>query len=164
MLETRNGFEETIVHQAVSMSKLSQKVLGYPVSETHHEETLGVLGEFCRSHGYRIDWNAKDENGKTPFQAACSHQYLADNYNAVKFFLKASKKESIDLNATDEDGRTAFFLAGVHEVQFAKTFDARYSIVDLLLENSTEYGINLNMQDDSDETSKKEEQLGCQCC
>ena len=56
------------------------------------------------------------------------------------------------MNATDEEGRTAFFLAGVHEAQFAKTFDAKCSIVDLLLENYIEYGIQLYMQDESGET------------
>ena len=57
LLDARNYCEETIVHQAVSMSKLSGKVLGYPLSpyrvddNLHHDETLGVLGEFCQSHG-----------------------------------------------------------------------------------------------------------------
>ena len=158
LLDARNFCEETIVHQAVSMSKLSGKVLGYPLSpyrvddNLHHDETLGVLGEFCQSHGYKIDWNASDELGRTPFHVACSEQYLADHYYAVKFFLKASKKVFIDLNATDEDRRTAFFLAGLHEARFAKTFQSEYSVVDLLLENSIEYGIHLNLQDDFGET------------
>ena len=155
LLDSRNSLGQNIVHQAVAMSEFSQKLLGYPVSESHQEETLRVLGEFCQSHGYKIDWNARDELGKTPFQSACSRQYSTDKYNAVKIFIKASKRAFIDLNATDEEGRTAFFQAGLHEAQFAKTFDAKpakYSVIDLLLKNSIEYGIQLNVQDDSGET------------
>ena len=81
------------VHKKAEQQKAHAKCEAkQKASETHHEETLGVLGEFCRSHGYQIDWNVRDDKGKTPFQAACSHQYWADDYNAVKFFSESIQK------------------------------------------------------------------------
>ncbi len=114
--------------------------------------------------GFRVDINAKDENGRTPIQIAkhCNNpiiKMLIDNgadikiddinihsaaRNGQKCLVQIFIDRGGDVNTKDENGETVFQIAKYncdsHDYEYGKTDDLinNEAIVNLLLENGAE--------------------------
>ena len=92
------------------------------------------------SKEFGIDLNARDSNGKTPFNECCK----MGRKEIVQLMLKYSKDFSIDLNASGNDGMSAFYKSCYH---------GRTEIVQLMIENWKEFSIDVNARDSAGMTA-----------
>ena len=111
---------------------------------------LQMLMDFCKENGHEIELNAIDHCDRTPLHHACLNQDFPITKETVVLLLEQAKETFIAVNARDDDGRTPIYLACMTEARLKKTekqFKNTFSPFRYLLENSIEYGINLNIRD-----------------
>ena len=115
-----------------------------------NKEYLQILIDFCTEYLYEIELNAIDKYDRTPLHHACLNQEFPNTTETVVLLLERAKETFIAVNAKDDDGRTPIYLACMTEARLKRTekqFKSSFSPFKYLLDNSIEYGINLNMRD-----------------
>ena len=121
----------------------------------NHYEMAKWMLELAEENG-TVDLNARDINGRTPFQVAS----FRGNAEVVKLILDYSKdKRGIDLNAKDDYGQTAFHLAckdrlsaslNAYNGPNSRAKETVQLILDFLKENDA---IDLNARDNDGRTA-----------
>ena len=83
-----------------------------------------------------INWNTKDEQGRTVFHRICD----GSNPNPLiaQLMLDHSKAKNIDTHFKDESGRNEFLIAYMKK---------HYEIMELFIQYSASHGIDVNAQD-----------------
>ena len=113
-----------------------------------NKDYLQLLIDYCQENRHDIELNAIDHYDRTPLHYACLRPFSQETAESVKLLLEYAQDNFIAVNARDEDGRTPVYFACMTEARLQLKYNSNFwSPFQYLLENSTEYGISLNIRD-----------------